>query len=385
MKSIQKIALIMLLTLAVFLAFPTPVSAHSSTDDQVVFGDTFRLESGEEVDNLYVMGGTATLEEGSTVNGSLYLMGGVVDSNGQINGSVQIFGGSLKLRSKAVVDGDVDVVGGSVTREEGADIKGDYNPNAHSLNIPNIPDFNGVPNLPDQRWGNWDFTPGFPYMYYGNNMFMDVLGTLGGIIIMAILAMLAVLLLPRPIERVAQAAVKAPGWTGGMGLLTLVVVPFLLVIMVLTCILSVLVPVVVLALVVAGMMGWIAIGLELGKQMGKMLKVDWHPAIYAGIGTLVMCLVSAGMSLVPFVQCFSWIPSTIVLLVGLGAALLTFFGSRNWPNPAVAAAAPAPAYTVVHDRPVVESNVVEPAAPVVEETLAGETPASPENPAEDLK
>lgn len=379
MKFTQKIALIMLLTLAVFLAFPTPVSAHSSTDDQVVFGDTFRLESGDEVDNLYVMGGTATLEEGSTVNGNLYLMGGVVDSDAQIDGDVQIFGGSLKLRSKAVVNGDVDVVGGSVTREDGAQIKGDYNPNAQSMVPFNMPDVPGVPNMPGMHWGNWGYDNGSPFMNYSNYTLWDVLGTLGGIVIMAILAMLAMLLLPRPIERVARAAVKAPGWTGGMGLLTLIVVPFLVVIMVLTCILSIAVPFVALALVIAGMMGWIAIGLELGKQMGKMLKVDWHPAIYAGIGTLVMCTVSAGMSLVPFVQCFGWIPGTIVLLVGLGAALLTFFGSRDWPQAQFAPAAVAPAYTVVHDAPVVESTYAEPVVPV------DETPASPETPAEDSK
>jgi hypothetical protein len=164
-------------------------------------------------------------------------------------------------------------------------------------------------------------------------------------LLVAALATIVVMFWPEPTARAARAVVAQPLLSGGLGLLTFVVAPVLLIVLAITIILS---PVSLLAavlLVLGGVFGWIAIGKEVGDRLVKAFTWDLHPAASAGLGTLALSLVVGGIGLIP---CVGWMVAFVVVAIALGAVLLTRFGSREYapapaatPPPAPVAAAPA--------------------------------------------
>jgi hypothetical protein len=59
-----------------------------------------------------------------------------------------------------------------------------------------------------------------------------------------------------------------------------------------------------------------------------MFKQEWHPAIAAGLGTLLLMCVLSGLEVI--LPCIGWIPKTLVGFLGLGAVLLTQFGMKPY-------------------------------------------------------
>ena len=96
MKPVPKLMLFMVLLAA--LLWPQAALAQDGQGDKFVFGGTYTLAEGEELDgSLYVVGGIATLENGSHVTGDVVLAGGTLQSNGQIDGDVLAAGGLVTL------------------------------------------------------------------------------------------------------------------------------------------------------------------------------------------------------------------------------------------------------------------------------------------------
>jgi hypothetical protein len=70
-----------------------------------------------------------------------------------------------------------------------------------------------------------------------------------------------------------------------------------------------------------------------------MLNQTWAPAVSAGVGTIVLYFVLGGFSLL--IPCVGWLPRTMVGIWGLGAALVTYFGTRDYPEDVHRVDAPA--------------------------------------------
>jgi hypothetical protein len=130
------------------------------------------------------------------------------------------------------------------------------------------------------------------------------------------------------LTRISQTAFLQPLISGGMGLLTIIIVPILLVLLAITICLIPVTLLGALLLVVAWAAGLISLGYEVGKRISVVFKQDWHPAILAGIGTLALMLVLSGMEAI--IPCVGWIPKALVGLLGLGAVLLTQFGTKPY-------------------------------------------------------
>ena len=81
----------------------------------------------------------------------------------------------------------------------------------------------------------------------------------------------------------------------------------------------------VLLLIAAWLLGWVALGFEVGRRIANALKIEMAPAISAGIGTFILLFVLGGFT--QLVSCIGWLPQTLVGLWGLGAVLMTRFGS----------------------------------------------------------
>jgi hypothetical protein len=299
------------LVLALVLAMSITVSAYASdlTEDRVVFGGVYVLESGETLDgDLVVFGGSATLEQDSIVTGDVFIMGGNLEASGTINGELVILGGNANLSESTLIRGDVAVFGGNVNRN-GASIEGEFT-TGDSISIPFVFD------------ESFDFGEiDFPQPSFQARVSFLVFQAF----VMAALALLIVAVAPDGTARVSDAVARFPLQSGAFGLLTALAFVPGIVLMAITILLIPLIPVAVLLLVVAGFFGWVAIGYELGRRMLATSQSAFSPVLAAGLGTLVLSLVSGGISFVP---CWGGLFGLIVGLVGLGAVIITRFGTK---------------------------------------------------------
>jgi hypothetical protein len=85
----------------------------------------------------------------------------------------------------------------------------------------------------------------------------------------------------------------------------------------------------ILALIIAGVFGWIALGLEVGKRLASLFKMEWPLAVAAGLGTFLLSLVVNGIG---FIACIGWVAPFLVTIIGLGGVILTRFGTQNYPS-----------------------------------------------------
>jgi len=146
--------------------------------------------------------------------------------------------------------------------------------------------------------------------------------------LMTAIAVMVVLFWPKPTRTAAEVVVTKPIAAGGLGLLTLfVVMPILTLLIITVC----LIPVSLFGFLVFGMawvFGIVVLGYEVGNRLEKALNQDFQPVLSAGLGTLVLSLVVGG---VVFIPCFGFLFSLLVGAFGLGAVLLTRFGTRTYP------------------------------------------------------
>ena len=328
MKFITKFTLLFILLAA--LAFPTAVFAAginpTKPADKVVLGGTFEVTSEQTFDgNLAIFGGTTTIDQNATVNGDIFQAGGTLSIDGKVNGNLSTLGGTIFLNSHAVITGDVSTVGGTLHRDSGAQIQGQVINGAQGPYTFNTPGPVVRPPV------NVNFKP-----------ITDTLGFFMQVLMLSLLALVAGLFLPNQLSRTGKAVVSQPVISGGMGLLTAVIAPILLVLLAITIILIPISLIGILALVIAWTFGWIAIGLELGYRVADLFKSQWPSAVAAGVGTFILSFVVLGIGRIP---CVGWIVPTVVGFLGLGAVLLTRFGMMNYPTTPYGPAVPySPAY-----------------------------------------
>ena len=301
----------------VFIALAIPVTAFAGgfEDGRVVFGTNFVLESGEVLDgDLAVIGGSATLEEGSLVTGTVFLVGGDIFAAGEIEGDLAIVGGNANLGSGAVVGGDLVTFGASVNRGT-AQIEGDFI-DGEALNFPT-----------DIRFADWESNqfmrfPSYRYSFVGN-----ILAYLFTSLMLAALAVLVVMFLPKRTQLVADTVVSQPVLAGALGLLTAFVAPILIFLLVITCCFAVVGIVGAVVLVAAWVLGMVAMGLEVGNRLSAATNQDFQPVVAAGLGTLILGLVVNGIGLIP---CVGWLIPFLVGIIGTGAVLMSRFGGQEY-------------------------------------------------------
>lgn len=295
---------------ALLLALFAPVAlAQDGSGDRLVIGQSFVLEAGEELNgNLVVVGGSATVQTGSAVRGDVAVLGGNLVVAGTVQGDVVLFGGAVALQETANVGGNVAVLGGALRRDPGAVVAGDVFSGAPTPFPPRL-------TMPTLR------TPG-PDGALGalGSLILWQLVTLGWVAGLALLGAIAVSLAPRAMERIATQAARDTFVSFSMGLLTLVV-GFLLGLLLLIACCSGLV--VWLALGAAWLVGWLAVGLWLGQRVLQALHARHTTAIgEVALGVAAITILSR----LPW--CIGFLGGLIFGCIGLGAVVLTRFGTR---------------------------------------------------------
>ena len=339
MKRFLRIASLALLAVLVFVPLQTAAASGPVFDGQVIFGQSFTLESGETMNgDLVVFGGSAAIEEGATVNGSLVVFGGNLMLDGEVTGDVAVTGGSVALGSKAHIHGDLATVGASLSRAEGSQVDGQiYNTATSWITDGSHGDLPQPPVVITPQ----PFVPDIDFVLSPvrnmANLFAQALAV-------GVLAMLLMLFLAPQADRVAHAVVAQPLMAGGLGLLTVIVAPIvfvalgLLTALVFTAVITI--PLIIILAVALGMavfFGWIAMGYEIGQRFTKAVHWNWHPAFSAGLGTFALTLVVNSASILNFLpgmDCVTWILPSLVGLFALGAVIITRFGTQSLALPA---------------------------------------------------
>ena len=343
MMPYKRFLVVFLSITAVLLLLPTrPAHAAPLQEDEVIFGDSLTLLEGERIDgDLVIIGGTLTMHVDSRVDGNVTVVGGPADVNGRIDGDLVVVGATIDLGENARVDGDVVSIGGRVERAPGAQT-GDV---VQGIDLENIRAWRDI-RLPFVS-PDVGFRP--------RSAIWSTITTLGGSILLALLGMVIVALWPSQTNEVGRTIVSAPVPSTGLGCLIYPLALSLAFFILITICLAPFVPVVILLLIVAILFGWIALGSLFGRWLARSL--GWHtanPVAATGLGVFALSIVGAVVGAIP---CLGSLLVLFISSAGLGAVVLSRFGTQRYgarpeaPGPpAPPDAIPAPAETVPPSR-----------------------------------
>ncbi len=318
--------LIAIALLVIIVATPVGVFANSPSKiingDQIVIANTYRLASGDELTgNLAVIGGTASLDEGSVMTGDVFLTGGTITVSGTVNGDFIAIGGAVNIDDTAVVNGNISLIGATLKNSPLAEINGEITEQSPQfLDF----DFSNPKNIE------------LPFNLSKNPLTKMLQSALQALA-MAALAVIIGLLFPQQLKRISATFSSEPLVTGGVGLLSIVISAIVLVLFTVTIIL---IPISILSAIFVGiaiLFGWVAIGCEIGNRVAGLFKTSWHPSIASGIGVLLLGLVTGFATLIP---CIGWLVGFVVAILGLGAVVISRFGSSKYANKVAKAVMP---------------------------------------------
>lgn len=329
------------LALALVLLVVVPVWADDGDQGTVRFGEDLVVGPGERVrGDAVVFGADALVEPGGLVTGDLAVMGGSATIRGEVLGAVVVFGGGARLEEGCLVSGDVITFGGEVHQSPGARVQGQV-----------LSGFRWAPFA--GRFWPWAGQAGEPSaagverppLSWAEAFVAGLLGLLRGIVgalvsalLLAGLAILAMLFLPRHTRQISVCAETAWPASLGLGILGALAAIVVALMLVLTLCLAPLGLLLLVAVAGAWILGLIAIGLLIGERLFQALnQADVSPLWQAATGVALLILVSNA-------PCIGWAIGLGAGCIGLGAVLLTRLGTRPYqPDPG---ASPPPAPSV---------------------------------------
>jgi hypothetical protein len=300
---------------AVLLLLMVALPVAADTGDMSLFGQDLLIEAGQHATgNAAVVGGNATIQEDSTLSGDLTVLGGNARIDGTVEGAVVVMGGTLDLSATARVLGDV-VAMGTLNRHPDAVVRGTVVAGAEqSERAAVLGDvLRGEPGLllpqseNGQSSGVWTGLLGL----------LRWIGTLVGSLLLGVLA---VLLIPVPVDHIVDVMKRSSGLSIGMGALTLIATAILIPLLTIIIVGIPVVVVLLVALVLGGVVGWAATGLLLGQRLqrsGTQTRVA-----SAALGIVILTLLGK-------IPCVGWIVTLAAVCWGLGAVVLTRFGTSG--------------------------------------------------------
>ncbi|MCX7681472.1 MAG: polymer-forming cytoskeletal protein [Anaerolineae bacterium] len=328
----------MMLVSAWLVVSPARALAEGSPpgDGIVIWNEDYTLGRGEALEgDLVVFSGDATLESGSRVDGSVVVWNGNAEVAGSIEGDLVVSGGDVHLQESAVVEGQVVCSWNcELERDPGARVDGGI--------VEGMP-WRGL-RLEQENWPSISLAP-FEFWVAtpreAARWAFGIVRSLAAILVVALVAGLVALILPNQSAQVRRAITEAPLPCLGFGLLTVVATVVVTVVLAVTICLSPLAVLVALALGMAGLFGWVGVGMLVGEPLLRVLNVrEAVPPLSAGAGTMLITLVVAGLNFTLCLAPLGWFITLILGCIGLGAVVLTRFGTMEYRPPAPRPAPP---------------------------------------------
>lgn len=269
-----------------------------------IWGGTYDYGAGTTLPgDVLMIDGRLQLPEGARVDGSLFMLGGALESAGAIGGDAVILGGTASFGETARIAGNLDFAAGIPVAVSPGVVAGQQTERIAGL---------GPDALAPQDETGLD----------------DFLRALFSYVLLGLVAAWIAGRRPLLLARVAEAAIRHPIVGGAVGLLAAAVTPALLVLMAFTVVLLPVTTLGIVLMLLVSSYAQMALGWALGQQFRRWWAWTERRATFAGVVVLLVALWL--LRLVPFVGDALFL---IVLVVAVGAVLLTRFGTIVYQPP----------------------------------------------------
>ncbi len=313
---------VLLAMLVLLLVVGQPLLRQGGLGSWVVFGQSVTLAAGQRLDgHMVVFGGDAIVEPRAVVHGDVLALGGAVRIAGQVDGQAFAPSGQVTLAETALVAGDVLATRG-VLRTPGATVRGAVMGGSSSPGAPLFSHWRercllSLPGL----WFGWPWGVGL-----AGNLAVWALQILLGSLVVVALGILALLVVPRPAQRASQALSHQPWQSVGAGVLTwlaaLVGAPLLA-----STVIGIPLAAAIVLVVAAGLLfAWVPAGLALGQRALAGLRGGHQPLLAAAVGLAILAALTS-------VPCLGFIVIGAISIWGLGAVVMTRFGTTAYHEP----------------------------------------------------
>ncbi len=304
--------------------------------NQMPFGDHLIAEGNTVFEAVSVMGSTTvngvvegpavsifgdTRVNGSTGQEAIAVLGNV-HINGTVGGEVVAVLGNVELGPKADVKGDMVIIGGKLTRDPAATFKGDLQ------EIP-VPMWSTERLVGLKTWFKECLLWGRP-LAFGRNL------TWAWMIAVAVFSLyvLLALLFPRAFEKCAQTLEERPGSSLLAVLLTILIIPVLVVLLIITGVGVLLLPFVIVGLILGSIFGKAVMHAWLGRRITCYFGPG--PMQHVAVATLLGSVILLLLYTVPFL---GFILFKVLGIIGLGVVVYTIILTTRREKPVVVAPA----------------------------------------------
>ena len=254
--------------------------------------------------NIVKIGSDVTIEAGQKVS-NVVAIGGQITVSGAVDNNVVAVGGSVVLTKTAVVGGSVVSLGGIIVSARDSQIIGTMT----EINSSNL--FETLTTALSAEWEGWSWI----FAVISLSIFLVIL----------VLALLIVALLPKPVRTVAEAIGENTFKVALTGLLGLVLITPLALLLTVSVVGIALIPLEVIVVVCSMLLGFIAVCQFIGKKVLTLFHRP-NPSMLRETfwGLIIVWLIGW----IPYI---GWMVKAVAIVIGLGAALITRFGTyQGW-------------------------------------------------------
>lgn len=312
MKSLwTKVLLVMLAAVVLTACTSTPAKPTESEfrttfPSQFIVGDTYILKSHDRIDgNIVGIGTSLIIEEDALVMGDISLVGSNLEISGRVAGDLNVLAGSAFIKDTAIITGNINQIFQTTDIAPKALVTGE-------INTYTFPSATGgeagtkVINL--LEW----LRPGRVIALQAGRVLALVLFSLIGIYLFKI-----------PTARIASALKSNPPAAWGAGLLTIITIPLIALVLIITICLSPAGILLIIVWLVSSIWGRVALSSIVGGKVINWLKLDWAVEPATILGALILGIIS---SLLFFIPCIGFLLNLMITATGIGGVLLGRFG-----------------------------------------------------------
>jgi len=254
-------------------------SAGGARRDKVISGDV-TIGPGERWRDVVALRGSVRMEAGSSARQVTAVLGSVeLESGATVEREVVAVGGNVHVASGAHVGNDVVSVGGEVVIDPGGTVDG------QEVSV-SVPGFAGILGL---------VSPSSP-VSKAISPVLKIVHALAKYVVFFLLGLLILAVAPARLDRVTASLSRSPIRDVLIGLLGTVAMPVLTVLLAVTVVGILLIPVQAIAILVAGILGYTALALLIGRAL-PFRPERGTAIIQLAIGTALVVAVSE----IPFV------------------------------------------------------------------------------------
>ena len=303
------------------------LSGTASADFE--FGDKLVIEADDTVNEAVCFGNDVYVY--GTVKRDAVAIGGdvVVESGGTVKGDVVALGGEIKVKNNGTIGKDAVSIGGKISVDYGGEILGE------KVDLSGIPipfDKLGIPALCDISQSAGDVLSGI-----GKTIFFGPFISFEGIVVIVIITILLVMklffkcaiaafityLAPQHVRNMAECIRTNPFVTLLAGIVTMIIMPFLILLLLVSIIGIPLTPLVIILMVVGYFFGSVGVALWAGQILPLSDKrSDMHNAL---LGVMAI-------GLVRFIPIVGFLAGVITSSFAVGVVVITRFGADQYPR-----------------------------------------------------